>query len=80
AAIAVVSREGERCVHGWMHGRAITAPRGENGFGYDPMFIPEGYALTLGELPDDVKKGLSHRSQALALAKILIDQIKSLRA
>lgn len=79
AAIAVVSREGEWCVHGWMHGRVITAPRGENGFGYDPMFIPEGFGQTLGELPDDVKKGLSHRSQALSLAKILIDQIKFLR-
>jgi XTP/dITP diphosphohydrolase len=80
AAIAVVSREGERCVHGWMHGRVITSPRGENGFGYDPMFIPDGYELTLGELGDEVKKGLSHRSKALELAKILIDQIKGLRS
>lgn len=80
AAIAVVSREGERCVHGWMYGTAITAPRGENGFGYDPIFIPEGYAQTLGELSDDIKKVLSHRSKALALAKILIDQIKALRS
>ncbi len=80
AAIAVVSREGERCVHGWMHGDVITELRGENGFGYDPIFIPEGFEQTLGELGDDVKKGLSHRSKALALAKILIDQIKSLRA
>lgn len=80
AAIAVVSREGERCVHGWMHGRVITSPRGENGFGYDPMFIPDGYESTLGELGDEVKKGLSHRSKALELAKILIDQIKFLRS
>ena len=80
AAIAVVSREGESCVHGWMHGRVITSPRGENGFGYDPMFIPDGYELTLGELGDEVKKGLSHRSKALELAKILIDQIKFLRS
>lgn len=80
AAIAVVSREGERCVHGWMHGRVITSPRGENGFGYDPMFIPDGYEATLGELGDEVKKGLSHRSKALELAKILIDQIKFLRS
>ena len=79
AAIAVVSREGERCVHGWMHGTVITSPRGENGFGYDPIFIPEGFDQTLGELGDDVKKGLSHRSKALSLAKILIDQIKVLR-
>ncbi len=80
AAIAIVSKEGERCVHGWMHGSAITSPRGENGFGYDPMFIPEGYSQTLGELDNDVKKGLSHRSKALELAKILIDQIKFLRS
>jgi XTP/dITP diphosphohydrolase len=79
AAIAVVSREEERCVHGWMHGMVITSPRGDNGFGYDPIFIPEGYDQTLGELGDDVKKGLSHRSKALALAKILIDQIKVFR-
>lgn len=80
AAIAVVSREGESCVHGWMHGEVITAPRGENGFGYDPMFVPDGFDKTLGELDNDVKVGLSHRSKALNLAKILIDQIKSLRA
>jgi len=79
AAIAVVSKEGERCVHGWMHGRVITSARGENGFGYDPIFIPEGYEQTLGELDSDVKVGLSHRSKALNLAKILIDQIKFLR-
>lgn len=79
AAIAVVSKEGERCVHGWMYGEVSSDPRGENGFGYDPIFTPDGYGKTLGELPNDVKKGLSHRSKALELAKILIDQIKFLR-
>ncbi|HEX5624089.1 MAG TPA: RdgB/HAM1 family non-canonical purine NTP pyrophosphatase [Sulfuricurvum sp.] len=79
AAIAIVSREGEKCVHGWMHGDVITEPRGENGFGYDPMFIPDGFEKTLGELDSDIKVGLSHRSKALNLAKILIDQIKAQR-
>lgn len=79
AAIAVVSKEGERCVHGWMHGKVIITPRGENGFGYDPIFIPEGFEKTLGELDGNVKVNLSHRSKALNLAKILIDQIKFLR-
>lgn len=79
AAIAVVSREGERCVHGWMYGEVSVDSRGENGFGYDPIFTPDGYDKTLGELPSDVKRGLSHRSKALNLAKILIDQIKFLR-
>ena len=80
AAIAIVSREGESCVHGWMHGDVITSPRGENGFGYDPIFIPIGFDKTLGELGRDVKVGISHRSKALHLAKILIDQIKSQRS
>lgn len=79
AAIAIISKEGENCVHGWMHGEVIVSPRGENGFGYDPMFIPAGFNQTLGELGNDVKVGLSHRSKALNLAKILIDQIKFLR-
>lgn len=79
AAIAIVSREGESCVHGWMHGEVITEPRGDNGFGYDPMFIPDGFNQTLGELDSEVKVGLSHRSKALNLAKNLIDQIKFLR-
>ncbi|HEX5710824.1 MAG TPA: RdgB/HAM1 family non-canonical purine NTP pyrophosphatase [Sulfuricurvum sp.] len=80
AAIAIVSSEGESCVHGWMHGEVITSPRGENGFGYDPMFIPDGFDQTLGELRSEVKVELSHRSKALHLAKILIDQIKTQRS
>ncbi|MDP2079129.1 MAG: RdgB/HAM1 family non-canonical purine NTP pyrophosphatase [Sulfuricurvum sp.] len=80
AAIAIVSKEGESCVHGWMHGEVITRPRGENGFGYDPIFIPAGHTLTLGELDSEVKVGISHRAKALHLAKILIDQIKMQRS
>ena len=76
AAIAIVTKEGEQVVHGWMHGDVITSPRGENGFGYDPCFIPEGFDKTLGELDDSVKKGLSHRSKALNLARLVIQTIK----
>ncbi|MFA6189440.1 MAG: RdgB/HAM1 family non-canonical purine NTP pyrophosphatase [Sulfuricurvum sp.] len=80
AAIAIVSKEGESCVHGWMHGNVSIYPRGENGFGYDPIFIPTGHTLTLGELDSEVKVEISHRSKALHLAKILIDQIKNQRS
>jgi XTP/dITP diphosphohydrolase len=80
AAIAIVSKEGESCVHGWMHGDISIYPRGENGFGYDPIFIPSEYGKTLGELDNAVKVSLSHRSKALNLAKILIDQIKTQRS
>jgi len=68
AAIAIVTKGIEKTVHGWMYGTAITQARGEGGFGYDPMFIPLGYDKTLGELDNEIKKKLSHRSQALSLA------------
>lgn len=72
AAIAIVTKNGEKCVHGWMYGDAITKAIGDGGFGYDPMFIPLGYNKTLGELDDKTKKELSHRSKALYLAKIIL--------
>ncbi len=76
AAIAIVSKYGEYVVHGWMHGKVIDEARGEKGFGYDPMFIPAGFDKTLGELDDDVKADMSHRSKALALAKPIIAMLK----
>ena len=77
AAIAIVSKYGEYVVHGWMHGDVLDEPRGEKGFGYDPMFIPKGFELTLGELDDDVKSKISHRGKALELAKPIIWMLKN---
>ncbi|PHS37328.1 MAG: non-canonical purine NTP pyrophosphatase, RdgB/HAM1 family [Sulfurovum sp.] len=77
AAIAIVSKYGEYVVHGWMHGEVIDEARGNKGFGYDPMFIPAGYDLTLGELDDDVKSAISHRGKALDLAKPIIRMLKN---
>jgi XTP/dITP diphosphohydrolase len=79
AAIGIVCKEGEYTVHGWMHGRVIDTPRGDGGFGYDPMFIPQGYELTLGELDPEIKKRISHRSKALALAKVVLGTIQKHR-
>jgi len=76
AAIAIVSRYGEYVVHGWMHGEVIIQPRGDKGFGYDPMFIPTGYDQTLGELEDEVKKMISHRAKALKLAKPILEMLQ----
>ncbi len=75
AAIAIVTKKSEYCVHGWMYGTAISEAIGNGGFGYDPMFIPLGYDKTLGELDDDVKKSLSHRAKALKLAKIVLQTL-----
>jgi len=77
AAIAIVSKYGEYVVHGWMHGNVIDEARGDKGFGYDPMFIPSGMDLTLGELGDDVKSKISHRGKALELAKPIINMLRT---
>jgi XTP/dITP diphosphohydrolase len=53
-----------RTFSGAVEGALALEPRGTHGFGYDPIFIPEGHDRTFGELPDDVKHGLSHRSRA----------------
>jgi len=77
AAIAIVSKYGEYVVHGWMHGDVVVEPRGSKGFGYDPVFVPNGYTQTLGELKDEVKSEISHRGKALGLAKPIIGMLKS---
>jgi XTP/dITP diphosphohydrolase len=75
ACIAIVYKNEVYTVHGWMHGNVINKEIGEGGFGYDPMFIPNGFNKTLGELPHEVKKEFSHRSKALSLAKKVLDVI-----
>jgi len=51
---------------GACEGRIILSPRGHGGFGYDPLFVPEGYEQTFAELGEEVKNRLSHRARALA--------------
>ena len=58
-----------RTFEGACEGRIIFAPRGKNGFGYDPLFVPVGFEQTFAELGDEVKNQLSHRARALAKLK-----------
>lgn len=51
-------------VDGAIEGALAPSPRGTDGFGYDPIFIPDGHAHTFGELPPEVKHTLSHRGRA----------------
>ena len=56
-------------VRGICEGRVIRTPRGEAGFGYDPVFVPVGYDKTFAELGDEIKNQISHRAKALSKAK-----------
>ena len=59
-------------VAGIVRGRIAEEEYGEGGFGYDPIFIPEGYDKTFGELPAEVKNHISHRARAIEeLVKVL---------
>ena len=51
---------------GEVKGRMIWPPRGDNGFGYDPMFVPNGYDRTYAEMATEEKKAMSHRALAFA--------------
>lgn len=57
---------------GYMYGTITDSPRGTHGFGYDPLFVPDGESRTVAEMSDEEKNAISHRSRALAA---LIDKI-----
>lgn len=57
---------------GVCEGRIARAPRGANGFGYDPIFIPEGHAETFAELDAEIKDRISHRARAMQSARRLL--------
>ena len=60
-------------VIGVCEGSIIREPRGTEGFGYDPIFVPQGYDLTFAELGENVKNRISHRAKALKMALKLIE-------
>lgn len=77
--IALVGPNGEASFTGIWSGEIATEERGTNGHGYDPIFIPEGFALTAAELEPEVKNAFSHRAQALAqLAAFLGERLQNL--
>lgn len=71
-AVCVWPEGEERSAEGTCEGRLILEPRGAGGFGYDPIFVPEGDDLTMAELPPEAKNAISHRGRALrALGTVL---------
>ena len=63
--IALVGPDGEASFTGIWPGRVAAEEQGEHGFGYDPIFIPEGFEVTAAELEPEVKNSMSHRALAL---------------
>jgi XTP/dITP diphosphohydrolase len=80
-AMALVLPDGSEHVRiGEMRGRIGVSPAGHNGFGYDPLFVADGYALTNGELEPSVKDAISHRGRALrAILPVLLAELRRLQ-
>jgi XTP/dITP diphosphohydrolase len=78
AAAAVGPDGNEAVAEGLMEGILIREPRGSNGFGYDPIFVPYGRDVTTAQLSDADKDAISHRGEAFrAIAPLLADLLES---
>jgi XTP/dITP diphosphohydrolase len=77
AAVAVFPDGKELISIGEMAGSLLTAPIGENGFGYDPIFVPEGFTKTIAEMSGAEKDAISHRGKALNDLAIQISEVIS---
>ncbi len=78
-AASYVDSNNSFTVSGELEGQIIETPRGSNGFGYDPLFLPEGYNRTLAQMTVEEKNKISHRAKAFAkLKEKLIDELKLL--
>ena len=76
AAIAVAFPDGKTFVfEGEVKGTIAFELKGNHGFGYDPLFIPDGYTQTMGELGPEIKHQISHRAQAIKALKEHINEI-----
>ena len=59
---------------GTVEGRLVESLHGAGGFGYDPLFVPEGHEKTFAELGDTIKNSLSHRARALQQVVAFLDE------
>jgi XTP/dITP diphosphohydrolase len=76
AVIAVAAPDGSaRTFEGTCEGRIAEAPRGEGGFGYDPIFVVPAYGRTMAELPAEIKNQISHRAKAIASARGYLESL-----
>jgi XTP/dITP diphosphohydrolase len=76
-AMAVVTGDQEIVVRGVVEGNLARVPRGDHGFGYDPIFVPEGETRTTAEMTDEEKDAISHRGRALRAMIPRIEELAS---
>lgn len=78
-AMAISDEKGEIkfLTEGFCTGKIALTPSGDNGFGYDPIFVPDGFAQTFGELPDEIKQKISHRARATEKIVAFLNQFDS---
>lgn len=72
--ISLSGPDGDFVTEGIVTGHLIHEMRGINGFGYNPIFVPDGFQRTFAEIDSDLKNAISHRSQALQKMKPLIEK------
>jgi XTP/dITP diphosphohydrolase len=77
SVVAIAQPGGEllNVSEGICEGTITFAPHGTNGFGYDPLFVPNGYDKTFAELPDTIKNQISHRARALMQTKEFLKSV-----
>jgi len=74
--LALITGSQEVLLNGVCKGRIISTPRGKRGFGYDPVFVPEGYDKTFAELNSKEKNKISHRGKALEKFRNFLENIR----
>ena len=77
AVVALILSGREFLFEGIVKGEITDAPAGTGGFGYDPIFVPDGFSQTFGQLPGTVKNALSHRAMAMLKLKNFLQHPKS---
>jgi XTP/dITP diphosphohydrolase len=76
AVICLIWNEQTYFFEGICNGYLLEEPRGNDGFGYDPIFVPDGYDQTFGELPLEIKNQISHRGKALRAMAAFLENIE----
>lgn len=76
-AICLIYQGVQHMIEGELHGKIIDTKKGNHGFGYDPIFVPNGYEITLAEMEIEEKNKISHRAKAIDKMKMLLESLSN---